>query len=299
MEKSAGQQSRIWMIASIALFIILIVYIIVNPPGKSTEETTVAKVNGVAISKTQLYDALVAAGGSQTLETIIAEEIVNQESKKAGITVTEEDLNNEMDTIKKSFSSEDEFTQTLAYYGMTMDKLKEDMHTQVQLRKLLEPQVTVSDEDVKTYYDTNKDSFATPEQVKASHILVATKEEADTILADLKNGADFATVAKEKSTDTLSAQQGGDLDFFPKGVMDEAFETAAFSLTVGSLSEVVESSHGFHVIKSTDHKDAATPTLEEKKDEIHQLLVTQKISEMSNTWLQEKKDAATVETFLN
>lgn len=297
MDKPAAQ-SRIWMIVSIVLFAILLIYVIVNPPGKSGDDVIVAKVNGVAISKERLYLALVESGGSQTLETMISEELINQEVDKAGITITDEDLNKEIDSIKSNFSSEEEFAQLLTYYNMTMDDLKEEMQIQAQLRKLLEPQVTVTDEDIKTYYDSNLESFEIPEQVRASHILVETMEEAEAILSELKSGSDFAAVAMEKSTDTGSKEAGGDLDFFSRGEMDEAFETAAFSMNVGDLSEVVESSFGFHIIKLTDHKDATTPTLEEKTEEIREKLVTDQITTLSSTWLEEKRTEATIETFL-
>ncbi len=295
--KNTSGISRIWMVSSFVLLAALVIYIIIYPPGK-TEDDTVAKVNGSPILKSQLYSALVKAGGSQTLETMISEELVKQESDKANIQVTDADLEKELNQIKKSFSSDEQFAQALASYNMTLESLKADMHVQVQLRKLLEPQVKITDEDIKTYYDSNLESLKTPEQVRASHILVATKEEAEAVLASLKGGADFATLAKEKSTDTASKEAGGDLDFFPKGMMEEPFETAAFALKAGELSSVVETSHGFHVIKATDHKDAATPTLEEKKEEIRQTLSEEQISTLSQSWLQEKRTAANVETFL-
>lgn len=285
---------------SLILFIILTIYIIIYPPGKSkaAADPVVAKVNGVEISKSRLYDALVSAGGEKTLDTMISEELVSQEGKKAGFTITDEELNQELESLKKSFSSEEEFNQALTYYGMTLDGLKKNMNSQVMLRKLLEPQVTVTDDDVKTYYDENAASFITPEQMRASHILVKTKEEAETVLAELKNGTDFATLAKEKSTDTSNKDTGGDLGFFSKGNMEKSFEDAAFALKTGELSGIVETSYGFHVIKATDHKDAATPTFEEKKSDIREKLVTDKISTLSNTWIQDKKSAATIENYL-
>lgn len=285
------------MVSSFVLLAALVVYIVIYPPGKAKDDT-VAKVNGTPILKSQLYSALVKAGGQQTLETMISEALVKQESDKANIQVTDADLDKEMEQIKKSFGSDEEFAQALATYNMTLDSLKKDMQVQVQLRKLLEPQVKITDEDIKTYYDSNLESMKTPEQVRASHILVGTKEEAETVLASLQGGADFAALAKEKSNDTASKETGGDLDFFAKGQMEEPFETAAFALKTGELSSVVQTSHGFHVIKATGHKDAATPTLDEKKEEIRQTLSEKQISTLSQSWLQEKRTAATVETFL-
>jgi foldase protein PrsA len=299
LNKTSAAASRIWMIASIVLFAVLIVYVILVPPGKGGDDEAVAKVNGVTIGKAALYDALVKAGGSQTLQSLVSEELVRQEGDKAGVEVTDADLDKELASIKKSFPSEAEFEQALIQYNITLDKLKEDMKIQALLRKMLEPQVKVSDEDVKTYYDTNLESLKTPEQVRASHVLLKTKEEAEAVLAELKNGGDIAKIAKEKSEDTGSKETGGDLDFFSKGMMEEPFETAAFAMKVGDLSSVVETSHGFHVIKLTDRKAAVTPTLDEKKVEIREQLVTEQISTLSSAWMEEKTAAASIETFLN
>jgi parvulin-like peptidyl-prolyl isomerase len=90
---------------------------------------------------------------------------------------------------------------------------------------------------------------ATEEEVHARHILVKTKEEADAIETQLKNGADFAALAKDKSTDTSNKDKGGDLGWFGKGVMVPEFEKVAFSLSPGQTSDPVQSSFGFHVIQ--------------------------------------------------
>ncbi|WP_327204739.1 peptidylprolyl isomerase [Paenibacillus sp. DMB20] len=148
---------------------------------------------------------------------------------------------------------------------MTMDNLKEQTKMQLEITKLLGDKVKVTDDEIKKTYDQYKDSFATPEQVRASHILVDTKEEAEKIIKQLKDGADFAAIAKEKNEDATK-ETGGDLDFFPKGKMDPAFEEAAFKLKKGEISsEPVKSSFGYHVIKVTDRKEATNPTFEDKK----------------------------------
>lgn len=177
---------------------------------------------------------------------------------------------------------------------MTVDDLKKQMPLQVKLRKILEPQVTVTDDEIKEYYDTNKATFSEEEQVRASHILVETKEEADAILKQLKEGADFATLAKEKSSDTGSKDNGGDLDFFKRGDMVAEFSDVAFKLKVGETSDAVKSDYGYHIIKVTDHKDAKDYTLEEKKDEIRKTLVSQKVSTLSSTWLSETTEKAKI-----
>ncbi|WP_201292347.1 peptidylprolyl isomerase, partial [Enterococcus gallinarum] len=110
--------------------------------------------------------------------------------------------------------------------GMTEEDLSKQMREQVKLKKLLGDKVKVTDDEVKEIFEQNKESFATPEQVRASHILVETKEEADKIYKELQEGADFAAIAKEKNQDATK-DKGGDLDFFGRGEMDPAFEEAA------------------------------------------------------------------------
>ncbi len=91
-------------------------------------------------------------------------------------------------------------------------------------------------------------------EVRASHILVKTREEAQQILGQLKNGAKFEDLARSKSQCPSGKQQGGDLGWFGKGRMVKQFEDAAFSLNKGALSDVVQTKFGFHVIKVTDVK---------------------------------------------
>lgn len=294
------KQNKMWMVTSLVLLVLLagVSIFAFTKDGKSGDEV-IASVNGVNIAKSELFDQLILNGGSQILDTMITEELVKQEAEKAGFKVTEADLEQELASFKKGFNSEDEFNMLLMQSGMTLDDVKNKfMPMQARLKKLLGPQATITDDDTKKYYEENKAMMATPEQVKASHILVATKEESEAILAQLKGGADFATLAKEKSTDPGSKDKGGDLDYFGKGMMVKEFEDSAFSLAVGEMSGVVQTSHGFHIIKVTDKKAAATPTYDQKKDDIKEELLNQKIQELSGPWMEEIKGKAKIENKL-
>jgi peptidyl-prolyl cis-trans isomerase D len=135
---------------------------------------------------------------------------------------------------------------------------------------------TVSPQDVKRHYEDNPQQFSTPEQVRASHILLKTegkdeaavKKQAEELLAKIKGGADFAALATKVSEDTGSAEKGGDLDFFGRGAMVKPFEDKAFSLQPGEVSDVVQSEHGFHIIKVTDKKAATTRALDDARVQI-------------------------------
>ncbi|MGF7045609.1 foldase protein PrsA [Paenibacillus sp. DS2015] len=295
---NANRSTRIWIGVSLVLAIILVVVLIRPPFNGSNQDEVVATVNNDNITKDELYDTLVKAGGAQTIESLIVEKLVDQEAAKGKVTVTDADLDKEVESIKKGFPSEDDFTNALAQSGMTLADLKENMELQVKMRKLLEPKVTVTDADIKKQFDENKASYDTAEEVRASHILVATKAEAEAILKEIKAGGDLATIAKEKSIDPGSKDAGGDLGFFARGVMVPEFEETAFALKKDELSGIVSTTNGFHIIKLTDRKEAHTATLEEKSADIREELVTTKISEMSTTWLAELKEKATIKNTL-
>jgi peptidyl-prolyl cis-trans isomerase D len=134
----------------------------------------------------------------------------------------------------------------------------------------------VSAEDIQRSYEDNKQQYSTPEQVRASHILLKTaekddgtvKKQAEDLLAKVKAGGDFAKLATEYSEDEASKVKGGDLDFFPKGQMVPEFDKAAFSLKPGEISDLVKSQYGYHIIKVTDKKDATTKSLDEVRAQI-------------------------------
>jgi foldase protein PrsA len=287
-----GGSGKAWIIVSAVLAILLVVVLIKPPFGASNE--AVATVNGVNISKDRLYDELVVAGGKATLDNLITQELIAQEAKAASVTVTDADVDSEIALIKKSFGSDEEFTATLAQYNMTLESLKKDTKINLTIRKILEPKTDVTDEEMKQFYDTNKESLGTPAQIQASHILVATKEEADAILAELKKGGDFAAIAKEKSIDPGSKDKGGDLGFFAKGKMVPEFEEAAFALKINEISGVVQSEHGFHIIKKTAEKAAVVPTFEEKKEEIKKQLIATEANELSEAWMTEIRTKAKI-----
>jgi peptidyl-prolyl cis-trans isomerase D len=168
---------------------------------------------------------------------------------------------------------------------------------------VVEAQITVTDDDIRKFYEKNISRYKTDEQRRASHILVkaakdapaaekaAAKAKAEKLLAMVrKSPNDFAKVAKENSDDPGSAERGGDLDFFGKGMMVKPFEDAAYKLKEGEISDIVESDFGFHIIRLTGIKPAATRALADVKSNIDDEI---RRSEAG------KKFAAMVETFSN
>lgn len=295
---AAGKSGKVWPIISLVLAALLIV-VLVKPPFVPNKAEAVATVNGKEITKDQLYDELSKAGGGEAaLDELIMKELVRQEAAKKNITVTAADIDKEIETYKTNFGSEENLNLALTQSGMTMELLRENIEMNQLLTKILEPEVKVTDEQIKKTFEENKASFDTPEQVRASVILVKTEAEANEIIKELKAGKDFAELAKSKSLDEATKTSGGDTDFFARGEREEAVENAAFNLAKDEISGAVKTSEGYQVIKLTDRKEAHSATLEEKKEEIRKTLVSQQVSQLSGSWLNEVRNKADIKNML-
>jgi len=256
-----------------------------------SRKTAVAMVNGERITRKAFLDKLESQAGAQILQEMINETLLAQEAKKAGVSITQERVDEELAKVKTNLG--DQYEYVLSMYGMTEDSLRMTLQQNLLAYGISTKDIVVTEDQIAADYKANPDYYLEPAQVRASHILVRTKEEAQEVLNELKKGADFVELAKAKSIDTGTAANGGDLGFFGSGAMTEAFETAAFKLNVGQLSPIVETEYGFHVILCTDKKAEKMPTLEEAHD-----LVVEKIkgeqAKNIDTLLLEVKDKSTV-----
>ena len=140
----------------------------------------------------------------------------------------------------------------------------------------LRAKVVVPPADVERAYNNGIDQYTTPEQVRASHILLKTegkddaavKAKAEGLLKQARAGADFADLAKKNSEDDASAKNGGDLDYFGRGRMVPEFDTAVFAMQPGQISDLVKTQYGYHIIKLVDKKNATTRSLAEVRQQI-------------------------------
>jgi len=140
--------------------------------------------------------------------------------------------------------------------------------------------VAVPPADVERAYNNNSEQYTTPEQVRASHILLKTegkddaavKAKAEDLLKQAKAGSDFAELAKKHSEDEGSAKNGGDLDYFQRGKMVAEFDQAAFAMQPGQVSDLVKTQYGYHIIKLVDRKPATTRTLAEVREQLNDQL---------------------------
>lgn len=148
----------------------------------------------------------------------------------------------------------------------TLDNDKRGLVSGIAIENIVATAVT--DEALQAAYDARFKDAAPQTEYNAAHILVATREEADAIKAELAAGADFAEIAKARSTDTGSGANGGDLGWFGLGMMVKPFEDAVIAAKVGEVSGPVQTDFGFHLILVRETRVAEKPTLDQLRDEL-------------------------------
>lgn len=161
-------------------------------------------------------------------------------------------------------------------------------------KKEVDEKVSVTAEEVKKFYDENASEAMSPDEVRASHILLKTREEAEMIRKKIKGGSRFEDLAKRHSIDPGSKDRGGDLGYFKKGMMVPEFDTAAFKLKSGEVSDIVETKFGYHLIKVTGRKEGKKKDFEEASKELEKKLLTKKRKERFDTLVAELKSKAKI-----
>lgn len=231
--------------------------------------------------------------------------------------ITEKDLKAKISKMPPYYQSvvtknpkryvEDMIVETLCYEegvrkGIDRDKeVKEvirEAKKKIVMAKLIknevEDKVTVTEDEMRRFYDEHKDEFKTPGMWRASHILVADEKEAKALLDDLARGAKFEDLAREYSVDA-TASRGGDVGFFRAGQLVPDFERACLKLDIGQTSGIVQTQFGYHIIKLTDKKEPGIKTYEEAKGAIETELKKKKRSELFNALILNLKNKYGVE----
>lgn len=233
---------------------------------KESGGQVLAEVNGTVITTEDFKKELetlppylkpmteTAEGKKEMLETMIIRELILQEAKKEG--------------VEKS-----------PLVAEKLEELKKRVVVEAYLKKKVEEQSNLTDDEMKKFYEQNKDKFRSDNQVRASHILVKSEKEAQDLLARLKAGEKFEELAQKHSMDAANTK-GGDLGWFSKGAMLPEFEKVAFNLKEGETSGVVKTKYGFHIIKVTGKRPAGLRTYDEVKDQLKTALLPSKQQEV-------------------
>ncbi|WP_186671385.1 peptidylprolyl isomerase [Sporosarcina sp. BP05] len=284
------RKKRLFPLLTVSLLaIILTVTTGCSKDSKASTDETVATIGDEKITKDELYEVLVQSAGQEALTAMIDDKVVALELKKEKVSVSDKEVDAELAIYVENAGGQEAFDAALKTNAMTEKEFKENIVDYLSIRKIIEPRIKITDEDIKAYFEENKESFNEEEQVAASHILVEDEATAKKVAKKLADGEDFATLAKEFSTDTMSAENGGELGLFPRGKMVAEFEEAAFSMKVDAISDPIKTEHGYHIIHVTDKKAAKEAELSELKEEIKGLLLEEGVQAEYVNWLDEVK----------
>lgn len=281
-----------------AVFAVLLVISGVLIGTAFSKKDVVARVDGETITTDDLYNVLVKQYGSTVLDSLIDNKIVEIKAKKKNVKITDDEIDEEMQSYIESNGGEEYFNSLLDQYGLTRADVELDVVNYLRIVKLFESDINITENAMKTYFEENKESFNAPEQVQASHILLDDEKTAKTVAEKLAKGADFATLAKEYSTDSSTAENGGELGYFAKGEMAEEFENTVFSMNVGGISEPVKTEFGYHIIHVTDKKEAKEAKYSEHKKEVKQILFDEAVQTKYDEWISKQREELEIKNML-
>jgi peptidyl-prolyl cis-trans isomerase C len=309
----------------------------------------VATVNNRPIS-TRLYEMYLKNGrealgidpatedGKRKLELLkegvvselIDRSLIAQEAERRGLSISQDEMQQAEGRAMAEYGGERQFDEYLSANHLSRDEYREVIRWEIyggKMQQEFSKEITVSDEDVKNYYDEHKQeaAFQLAERVTASHILIAARPnlirqqlereknltgealekavreeinkrraQAEELRRKAAAGADFAQLARESSEDPSSRDEGGSLGTFARNSHPKAFDDAAFGTRPGSVSPVVETDYGFHVIKVAAHEQARAQTFEEAAPEIRRKLSSQRLALRLREWLTQTRRAAQV-----
>ena len=261
----------------------------------------------------------VAQAKKQGLDSLVTQNILLQKATELNLKPSDDEINTKIDETmnqyKTQYPEEGQFESLLEQNGFTQDEFKEFLKKQIIISAVQEDMVkdiAVTDEDVQTYYDENKETqYTVGAGATVSHILVAEKAsdgsvdfdasltKANELKAKLDAGADFATLAKENSVDPGSKDQGGSLGFqtYNSTQLVPEFVDGYKNLKENEVSAPVKSQYGYHIIKATGLKEAQVTSLDQVKDQIKSTLLQQKQSEAFNSKIEEWKTELKVKTY--
>lgn len=235
--------------------------------SNDSETSIMVETNAGSVTQDEFYKELKKDYGDTVLRELVVSKVLSNKYE-----ITNDEIEERINEMKEQYGSQ--FDMLLQQNGIKDEgQLKETLKSVLLQEKAVKANLKVTEEEIKARYDELKSKKP---EIKASHILVKEQEIAEEVKEKLNNGADFAELAKDYSTDG-SASQGGDLGYFGEGAMVPEFEKAAYALEIGGISEPVKTEFGWHIIKLVDKKEIKS--FEEMKQEINDTLLDEKVTQ--------------------
>ncbi|HYD46890.1 MAG TPA: peptidylprolyl isomerase [Terriglobales bacterium] len=241
--------------------------------------------------------------GSDLLEALITDKIVDREAEAKGLAVRKDDIDRYVDSVKERNRIDDaKLVEALAAQGMTLDAYRAQVKREIQRQQLINREirgkVNVTPEEIERYYNANRGEYSAPAGYEVAHIVFRTSDaadgaeaaavraKADQVYQQLRGGADFAEMAKRHSEDSGSAKDGGVLGWFKAGELVESLDKEAVKLKTGEISPPVRGPNGLHILKVTQRRgEGADKPLPETAEEIKQKLYAEALDVRFREWL--------------
>jgi foldase protein PrsA len=240
----------------------------------------------------QQYDAL----KQQVMQFLVSAEWIQQEADKQGVKVSDKEVQKQFqDQKKQSFQKEADYEKFLKNSGMTeadlLFRVKLDVISNDVRNKIIKGKDKVTEAQISSYYNKNKQRFAQPERRDLLVVLTRTKAKADAAKKELDGGASWKSVAKKYSIDEASKAQGGKLPGVAKGQQEKAFDDAIFGAKKGAITGPVKTQFGYYVFEVTKVTAASQQTLAQTKETIRNLLKSQNQQKALNNFVKDfRKD---------
>ena len=286
----------------------------------------VAKVNGLEISKTELLrrvDALKAQIPPsevppdfyrRVLDELIGDELLYQAVEAKNLAPTEAEIESEFENQSEGFGGLAAFAKALAKQGISPAQVKLDLKKEIGIQRMVErdivPQVTVTEEEKRRFYDGNPDEMQESPEFRVAHILIQVAEDAtpevkeaarkktSSLRSMIEMGQDFGDLAGRNSGDPGSKDNGGELPWMSKGQTVLPFEAAAMALDIGELSDVVETQFGFHILKLLERRGGELIPYEEVQARIEEYLKRMNLQKRLEIEVETLRTQGMVEVFI-
>ncbi len=253
---------------------------------------------------------------NQVLDQLIKEELLIQEARRRGLKIGAKELEEQIDFMKKRYTSQKQFKKQLSKTGMTYQQWVEKIRRRLLIRKLWKIAVTdkvhTTDKDVRDYYLNNKKKFYLPDRLQVAHILIAVEPgsmeagwkaglgKANELYKQLLNGADFTKLVKQYSADSTTVAKGGNLGWRHVGQLMPELDETARVLTVGQVSKPVRTIYGYHILKLIGKKNGKQLSFQEIDHEsLKKRLQKKRIEVLGKKFISGLKKQATIRIFSN
>ncbi|QRG67862.1 peptidyl-prolyl cis-trans isomerase [Brevibacillus choshinensis] len=274
--------------AFIGALVVLLLVVTWSWYQSSGKLQSAAVVGGATISEAEYVNTLKQKFGKQVLKDMVDREVVFQAAKQQGISVDAKLVDQEIAQIRESYGSEtdSEFQQALIQQaGTTVEALRQEITYQQLLQTLATQDIVIKDEDLLAYYNNHPERYARPMQIRLWEIVVASQEEAGQVISELKQGADFQALAKERSIDSLTAPNGGDMGWLSLNDtrLPDASKDIVENLGTKKNSDPVKRDDGNYVIyRIAERREAQQQSFDQVKEAIRRELAFAQVESLDD-----------------